>query len=97
VSVPCREGMYAGEAEEADAVLNKLSVYPNPAHQFITIESSFMLPADIQIRTISGQLIAQQVMHSGTSELDISAWPSGVYYLQSTTEKDIIVTQFIKQ
>ena len=97
VSVPCREGLSAGEAEEADALLNDLSVYPNPAHHFITIESSFMLPVDIQIRTISGQLIAQQVMHSGTFELDISAWPSGVYYLQSTTEKDIIVTQFIKQ
>lgn len=76
---------------------NTISVYPNPANNFITIETSLMVPIAIQIRTISGQLIAQQVIHSGTFELDISTWPSGIYYLQSKTEKDIIVTQFIKQ
>jgi hypothetical protein len=44
-----------------------------------------------------GQLIIPEMRLQDHMELDVTAWPAGIYFLQSTTENDIIVTQFIKQ
>ncbi|HMU69301.1 MAG TPA: T9SS type A sorting domain-containing protein [Chitinophagales bacterium] len=91
VSVTCREG----ELLDADNV--QINVYPNPAQSTITIQSSSEIPSTIQIRDMVGQLIIPEMSLQGQLELDVTAWPAGIYFLQSTTENDIIVTQFIKQ
>lgn len=91
VSVPCREG----ELLDADNV--QINVYPNPARSTITIQSSIDIPSTIQIRDMVGQLIIPEMSLQGLLELNVTAWPAGIYFLQSTTENDIIVTQFIKQ
>ena len=91
VSVPCREG----ELLDADNV--QINVYPNPAQSTITIQSSSELPSTIQIRDMVGQLLIPEMSLQGQLELDVAAWPAGVYFLQYATENKIVISQFVKQ
>ncbi|HMU69302.1 MAG TPA: T9SS type A sorting domain-containing protein, partial [Chitinophagales bacterium] len=75
----------------------QINVYPNPAQSTITIQSSSELPSTIQIRDMVGQLLIPEMSLQGQLELDVAAWPAGVYFLQYATENKIVISQFVKQ
>jgi photosystem II stability/assembly factor-like uncharacterized protein len=59
----------------------KLSVYPNPATSFITIESE----APMQLLTLFnllGERVAFQSFNGLTTTLEVNALPTGVYFLE---------------
>ncbi|MFA5781373.1 MAG: T9SS type A sorting domain-containing protein [Bacteroidales bacterium] len=70
-------------------------VYPNPATNNITIESQQQ--AVIEISNIEGQLIKTLATNSNKTNVDISALPSGIYYVKVKTEKRMIVEKFVKE
>jgi hypothetical protein len=61
-----------------------ISIYPNPATDFI----SMALPQEVKIASLTLlDLNGRQVLQSSTStELNISAQPAGIYFLQLTTD-----------
>ena len=77
---------------------SKFSLYPNPAFDQITIETS-AIPEQSQL-TISNinnqQLITRQITAPKT-QLDISSLSSGVYFVRLTSEKTVVTGKFIKQ
>ena len=73
-----------------------ISVFPNPATEIITIEN---LPqqATIEILNIQGQLIETLATTGNKTNLNVSAFPCGVYIVEVKTEKGVAVKKFVKE
>jgi hypothetical protein len=76
---------------------SKLLVYPNPASNQITIETSRTSTGSyLAILNIEGQqLITRQITEPKT-QLDISNLPSGVYFVRLTNDKSVVTGKLIK-
>ena len=76
--------------EENNAV--SISVYPNPAHDYIIVEANNDSPVqNIQLYNIAGQL----VMTSNELEINVSALPKGVYFVTVFTENQKFVERIV--
>jgi len=83
----------------------KISLYPNPATNTLTIETPQQ--STIKISNTEGQLIKTlastgtktNVDHVGYSSyiVDVSEFPNGVYIVEVKTEKGIAVKKFVKE
>ena len=58
------------------------AVYPNPAEDAITIETSKNLQ-EVVVIAITGEVLSKQEIR-GTTAFDVSSYPSGIYFLQLT-------------
>jgi hypothetical protein len=76
----------------------KTAVYPNPAADKITIETSVVSKeSNLVIVNIAGrELITRQVSELKTV-IDISSLPSGVYFVRLTNDRTVEVGKFVKQ
>ncbi len=66
------------------------SIFPNPVHDVLTIQ----LPelngiVNIQIYSVNGQIISQQIANQGSNKLDVSQLSNGIYLLKICSEKGI--------
>ncbi len=91
----CHYSTYTGIEEYEH---NKIKVFPNPASDFLRIETPFVgMTINANIYSIQGQLLLRQEFVAQQTELDISRLNSGIYYLQIITGNDKIMTRFIKK
>ncbi len=74
----------------------QLSIYPNPASDYLKIESPFEIKK-IGIYNLNGKLIQQVSAFNGTQKIDISQLPNGQYLLKGLTENGEVSGSFIKQ
>jgi len=85
----------------SSTVINELSdslnfsVFPIPATNSLTIESP--QKSKIEILNIQGQLIKTIAAINDQTTIDISVFPSGIYFIKVKTEKGIAVKKFIKE
>ncbi len=74
-----------------------IRVYPNPASEFIRIESQQGLGQNAQISLFetSGKLVLQQVQAGNETEISIpvQGLPQGIYLLRLTTETGVFLTK----
>lgn len=76
---------------------NKINVFPNPAQNILTIETSGNKPANIQIVNINGQLIRTLTSNQGSAKINIEDLPKGMYFVNIITDKTVSTKQFIKE
>lgn len=67
------------------APVNPVSLYPNPANDFIF--ASGEINSRWEIRDMDARLVKSGVMRNNTEEIDIAGLAAGVYVLQMTNEK----------
>jgi len=80
-----------------DEHLNNVSIYPNPANDFIKIKSIENIK-NIIIYNIAGQKIKTfLVENSNTNIINVNNINNGFYYLQISTEKEKIIKKVIIQ
>jgi len=72
-----------------------MDVYPNPASNNLTVESA--VNGVIDIINIQGQLIQTLPTSRNKTNIDISSYPSGVYFLEIRTDKGLEVKKFVKE
>ena len=65
-----------------------LSIYPNPASEFITLEIPDTVRGDLFVLDMNGQLILHQEEFSCEGELDISFLNAGVYSVEFVPQKN---------
>ncbi|WP_116787150.1 DUF7619 domain-containing protein [Flavobacterium psychrotrophum] len=77
--------------------LGNVTLFPNPAHDILKVESRTLLTAvsiyDIQGRKLSEQLIDDAL----TATLNISAQPAGIYILKIITKEGSTSRKIVKQ
>lgn len=97
IGSPGNLGPISGLQEQI--LLGALKAYPNPAHGLITIEAAEdVLVESVQIFDLSGKLVSSRSIGAfGPFELDFTAFPASVYFLQVRTEKGIGVERIVKQ
>ena len=78
---------------------NELKIYPNPAHNLLTIEGLEIKEAEIRIMSISG-LILKTIKNNGSEkmEIGINDLPNGMYFISiSGNDTKNKILKFIKQ
>ena len=97
-TLPVTEAVATGITDEvlaADAV----SVYPNPATDFVSINVLNAAKADVTITDISGRIVKTIRDHDlGQNQpVVISELPEGIYMLRIATENGQVIKKIIKQ
>lgn len=83
----------ANQLSTLDHNLVSITVYPNPTHNEIFIESSETL-INYQVLDLQGNLIMKNALEK--SKVDLSELENGVYFLKLTTTKGTIIKKLIK-
>ncbi len=68
---------------ESPAIAANIQVYPNPARDFLRIETD--TPLEASLFDLSGRQVLSPTAVEMTAELDLSTLPVGTYLLQSLT------------
>jgi len=80
-----------------DIIETRLTVYPNPAVNFIAIELyNYHESISIRIIDVYGNSVQEWLDFKGEN-IDVSKYRSGIYFVQISTQRGIIVKSFIKQ
>ncbi len=74
---------------------NKLSVYPIPTKESLTIETPEK--AIIEILNINGQIIKTINNAIAKTFINVSSFTSGIYIIKVKSDKEIVTKKFIKQ
>lgn len=74
--------------------LHELSVYPNPAKDYIII-SSLEDINNIQIYNATGQLILEQKANGLQNRLNVSKYEIGYYFIKVYTLNKVIIRKII--
>ena len=88
VNVTCRE--------EETILITSFELYPNPASDYITIQSPIER-YNYSILDISGKIIEEDVANAFVSTYYSGNLPAGFYQIRIVTENDISVKNFVKQ
>ena len=77
---------------------SRLSIYPNPATDKITIETSVATQeSKLSIVNIEGQQVITRQITEPTATIDIKTLPSGVYLVRLTNYRTVEVGKIVKQ
>lgn len=74
--------------------LPQVSVYPNPAHSVIRIESESPIQM-IRLFDITGKHLRTENLHTGIAEIDLTGFSNGLYILKIVYENHVITRQFM--
>lgn len=75
---------------------NVFKIYPNPVETHLVIETDIYME-EISVFTLTGVLVAQQMIGDGQQMIDVSELSSGTYLVKLRTDKGDIVKRFIKK
>jgi hypothetical protein len=71
-----------------------IRVYPNPATDYLKIESDYLIGEMIQIFSVNGGLVQELQHESGVTTLSMLDFPVGTYFIKIGNEvKKIIITR----
>lgn len=82
-----------------DISLNDISLFPNPATDFVTLEmgDSAFAKAEYQVYDLSGRFITSQKIEAQQTRIDISQWATGMYMVKMSLDDQTIVKRLIKE
>jgi hypothetical protein len=66
---------------DIDAILSQIVLYPNPTIDDININNTYNLPLNICLYDALGRSIRKVISTNSIVQIDMSAYPAGVYYL----------------
>jgi hypothetical protein len=86
-----------GTESVAEIIEKNITVYPNPAKDMLTINTTDMTNATACISSIDGHIISQYKIASSPETFDISGIAKGLYLLEIKSKEGIITRKFIKE
>ena len=93
VSSPATE---LAELASADLEEEEVTIYPNPAGNYLNLEASSSLE-QIRIYDTNGSLVKFQKGNDQQEEIDISELAPGFYFISIRTSESIVNKKFVKQ
>ncbi len=81
-----------------DLSSNSIGVYPNPAHDLVTITTTSASMTGVSVLDLQGKLIVSERSSSAVQrvELDLSTLSAGSYLLRVENDNQVVVTRLIK-
>jgi hypothetical protein len=77
---------------------NTFSVFPNPASNFVTINTDLQTAFDIEVYNTLGQLIyTKQNITADNLRLDINTYNSGLLFIKITSQNNQFIYKLLKQ
>ena len=73
--------MYTVGINEIQATVNKISVFPNPANNIITVRSDVFTKQPIHIYNALGALVYNTILDGQETKVDMTTLPAGVYFV----------------
>ena len=73
-----------------------VNLYPNPVHKFLIVKSDIVFD-NIEIFDFLGKLMSSNQETGNEIKLDISSYPSGIYFIRLNTDQGFIVKKIIKE
>lgn len=77
--------------------INVRKIYPNPAHNFFTLQLPSGNNFDITITDILGNQIFKQKNIKAQSKINCSNFPKGTYFLKAINTTATFTEKFVKQ
>lgn len=81
---------------ETNTNRNDISVYPNPANNFIDIETD-LKNCYFSLLDITGKLILREKIYQNKTRIDLSDYSTGLYFIQIQSDDKMTSKKFIKQ
>lgn len=83
------------EQEGIDPVVSTgVMLIPNPASERVTVEAGVAMD-ELECRDMQGRLVAQHTDCGERFVLDVSRWPSGMYYVRVRTADGCVVVRLV--
>ncbi|MCX6233341.1 MAG: T9SS type A sorting domain-containing protein [Bacteroidetes bacterium] len=92
----CGEEIIVGIGDP-DRSVDLFNVYPNPAHDFIIIQSQATGNSIITISEMNGQEIMKSIINDPVSRIDIGRLKSGMYLVKLISGNNVEVMKIIKE
>ena len=92
-ATPVTKPLHVSRAGIETGDLQRFAVYPNPAHNTVYYHSTHEQVKTIRVVSAQGRMMTVPVTGS---QVDISALPSGMYYIQFVTEFNIYNYKIVK-
>lgn len=85
----------------ASLTLNKiahiqLQMHPNPTMDFVILESSINGSCNIQVFSVTGNLVFSGVMNGGSMRIDCAGWANGMYLVSVSSGVHALRSKLIK-
>jgi len=74
---------------------DKISIYPNPACDYITIDAEF-IPEKIIIYSVEGKVMTEENPAGNNTLVSISGFPKGIYFMEIKNGNEKVFHKFIK-
>lgn len=72
-----------------------ISVYPNPATDYLKFESESFVINNMEIYNVSGQLVANEIINSMEFSLNVSNFADGLYFIKIFSPENKVFTRKI--
>ena len=76
---------------------DKISIYPNPAANWLTIKSFNLQDAKVKIFDINGRLIVSEILNGNSNSLNVENLQTGTYILKIEDKNKVQTKRFVKQ
>ncbi len=83
-------------ANESFELNNKITIYPNPANDFINLSSSSIIQ-NTEIQDLNGRIITVEDQNSKNVVLNIYQLSKGIYLIKFKTENGFSMKKFVKE
>lgn len=87
-------GIASTKEEETD---RKLHLFPNPAHDQVTVQAGWGPGTLLEIRNAQGQLLRTQIMRNSVEIIGLKGLPAGMYYVQVRKGSSVSSVKLVKQ
>lgn len=79
-----------------EAEISRVKMYPNPASETLQIEWRDVAPDKVKIRDCTGKVVfSEQAYMDESLAIDVSAFPSGIYFVEMHLVSRVIIRQLI--
>ncbi len=86
-----------GSVEEFDKA-KEFTIYPNPAHKTVTIQSlSEYKDATITIYNVNLGILSTHVFNKKSIDIDVSKYSNGLYFVKIQTKEKVSILKLIKE
>lgn len=74
---------------------SNVTIFPNPGSGILSISTTHDATINsVEIHDHSGKILSS---FTGMNEIDISSFPSGLYVIKTTTDKEIVAVKYLKE